>query len=149
MSRARFRTARYGGVILVALLVLLVGSLPATADTTAQQLPFSQDWSNTGLITVSDDWSGVPGRHRLSRRRPGGRRPAPIRRRSRRTGAPPIDVNANQTAPNTFTTGGVSEFEIANPVVALQGSGTADAPHVVLVARHHRQDRRHGRLHPP
>ena len=61
MSRARFRTARYGGVVLVALLVLLVGSLSATADTTAQQLPFSQDWSNIDLITTSDDWSGVPG----------------------------------------------------------------------------------------
>ncbi|MBK8425636.1 MAG: hypothetical protein IPL27_06455 [Lewinellaceae bacterium] len=28
---------------------------------TAQPLPFSQNWTNTGLITVNDDWSGVPG----------------------------------------------------------------------------------------
>jgi hypothetical protein len=34
--------------------------------------------------------------------------------------------------PDTFTTGGVTEFEITNPVVALQGSGTADAPHIVI-----------------
>lgn len=39
-----------------------------------------------------------------------------------------VDVNANQANPNTFTTGGVTEFEITNPVVALAGSGTAGAP---------------------
>ena len=38
------------------------------------------------------------------------------------------DVNANQTNPNTFTTGGVTEFHIANPTIALAGSGTAKAP---------------------
>jgi hypothetical protein len=132
LSRARFRTARYGGVVLVALLVLLVGSLPATADTTAQQLPFSQDWSNTGLITVTDDWSGVPGV--VGYRGDGlttatGVDPQTV---TADGSATPIDVNANQTNPDTFTTGGVSEFHLANPVVALQGSGTADAPHVVL-----------------
>ena len=42
-----------------------------------------------------------------------------------------IDVNANQTSTG-FTTGGVAEFELANPVVALQGSGTADAPYLRL-----------------
>jgi hypothetical protein len=29
--------------------------------TTPQTLPFSQNWTNTGLITANDDWSGVPG----------------------------------------------------------------------------------------
>ena len=43
-----------------------------------------------------------------------------------------IDVNANQAAPNTNTAGGVTEFQITNPVVALQGSGTADAPYLKL-----------------
>jgi hypothetical protein len=46
--------------------------------------------------------------------------------------ATPVDVNANQTNPDVFNTGGVTEFEIANPVVALTGSGTADAPHIVI-----------------
>ena len=41
-------------------------------------------------------------------------------------------MNANQTNPDTFATGGVTEFAIANPVVALTGSGTADAPFVLL-----------------
>lgn len=46
--------------------------------------------------------------------------------------APVIDVNANQASPNFFSAGGVTEFEIANPVVALQGSATADAPYLVV-----------------
>jgi len=42
-------------------------------------------------------------------------------------------VNANRSDPNTFTTGGVAEFDgIADPTVALQGSGTARAPYLVL-----------------
>ena len=42
------------------------------------------------------------------------------------------DVIANQANPNTQTAGGVAEFHIADPVVALQGSGTADAPNLVF-----------------
>ena len=43
-----------------------------------------------------------------------------------------VDVIANQTTPNTLATGGVAEFHLTDPVVALQGSGTADAPYVLL-----------------
>jgi hypothetical protein len=102
----------------------------AGANSTPQVLPLSQDWSNTGLITANDDWSGVPG---IEGFRGDGLTAA--------TGVDPqtvlaaddpgvIDVNANQLNPNTFTTGGVSEFEIANPGVAFQGSGTARAPYL-------------------
>jgi uncharacterized protein len=132
LSRARVRAPRYGGVALVALLVLLVGSLPATADTTAQQLPFSQFWTDTTQISTSDDWSTVPG---IVGYRGDGLVAAPGADPQTITAdgsATPIDVNANRTDPDTFTTGGVSEFELTNPVVALQGSGTADAPHLVL-----------------
>ncbi|HXH69268.1 MAG TPA: hypothetical protein VNI60_02865, partial [Pyrinomonadaceae bacterium] len=31
------------------------------ANNTPQTLPFSQNWTNTGLITTNDDWSAVPG----------------------------------------------------------------------------------------
>ena len=31
------------------------------ADGAYQSLPYTQDWSNIGLITVNDNWSGVPG----------------------------------------------------------------------------------------
>ncbi|MDW8305422.1 MAG: VCBS repeat-containing protein, partial [Acidobacteriota bacterium] len=44
-----------------------------------------------------------------------------------------LDVIANQSNPDTLTTGGVAEFDgIPNPVVALQGSGTADAPYLIF-----------------
>jgi hypothetical protein len=39
-----------------------------------------------------------------------------------------VNAIVNQTDPNTLTAGGVAEFEIADPVVALQGSATADNP---------------------
>src|SRR6185436_9019 len=43
-----------------------------------------------------------------------------------------LDVIANQSNV-TITNGGVAEFDgIANPVIALQGSGTADAPNIVI-----------------
>src|SRR5205814_1751954 len=44
----------------------------------------------------------------------------------------PVNIIANQTSPSTLTTGGVAEFELADPVVALQGSGTASAPFLLL-----------------
>lgn len=107
-------------------------SQPVLADSTPQTLPFAQDWSNIGLIVGNDDWSLVPG---ITGYRGDGLTGA--------TGADPqtlvadgsgtpVDVNANQSAPDTFTTGGVTEFHLADPVVALTGSGTADAPFLLL-----------------
>ena len=93
--------------------------------------PFTQDWTNTGLITANDDWSGVPsiiGYRGDELTTATGADPQTIAG----DGTTVIDVNANQTNPNTFTTGGVAEFEIANPVVALTGSGTADAPFLLI-----------------
>ncbi len=119
-------------VLLAVLGLCLPASRPAFATNTPQTLPFSQDWTNIGLITADDNWSGVPGIE--------GFRGDAL---TGATGANPqtllasdtpgvLDVNANQTAPNTFTTGGVTEFHIANPVAALAGSGTADAPYIKL-----------------
>jgi len=92
---------------------------------------FFQDWSNPSLITTNDNWDGVPSIV--------GFRGDDV---TSATGVDPrtltgdgtvvIDVNANQTNPNTFTTGGVTEFALANPTIALTGSGTADAPYIVL-----------------
>jgi predicted extracellular nuclease len=108
----------------------LAAAATASADSAPQTLPFSQDWSDTGLITVDDNWSGVPGIEgfRGDNLTPGtGTDPQTIL-----TGDDPgvLDVNANQTNPSTFTTGGATEFHIANPAVALAGSGTADAPYL-------------------
>lgn len=103
------------------------------ADSTAQTVPFSQNWTNTNLITVADDWSGVPGivgyrGDNLTNAT--GTDPQTILVDGSAT---PINVWANQTDPNTFLSGGVAEFDtLANPSVALNGSGTADAPHIVI-----------------
>ena len=56
-GRARTRL----GLVLVGAVVLLLGALPAAADTSPQTPPFSQNWTNTGLITANDNWSGVAG----------------------------------------------------------------------------------------
>ena len=110
---------------------LLLASLPALADGAYQTLPFSQNWSNIDLITTSDNWDGVPGIL--------GYRGDDL---TGSTGTDPqgivapgsmvLDVNANQTAPNTFSTGGVAEFHLTDPTIALTGSGTADAPFILL-----------------
>ena len=93
---------------------------------------FLQDWSDIGLITVNDDWSGVPSIEGF--RGDGltdttGVDPQTVLAAGTTT---PLDVNANQTSPNSFTTGGVTEFELTNPAIALAGSGTADAPFLLI-----------------
>lgn len=101
-------------------------------NNTPQTLPFSQNWT-TNLITTNDDWSPVPGvigYRGDDLTTATGTDPRTILANGSGT---PVDVNANQTNPDTFATGGVAEFDtIANPTVALQGSGTADAPHLVF-----------------
>ena len=52
MRLATLRTAAVGAALFVA---------PAALAQTAQTLPFSQNWTDTGLITVDDVWTGVPG----------------------------------------------------------------------------------------
>lgn len=102
-------------------------------NNTAQVPPLSQNWANAGLITVSDDWSGVSGI--IGYRGDGlvvatAIDPQTVVADGSLT---PVDVNANRSDPNAFTTGGITEFDgIADPVVAFQGSGTADAPHIVI-----------------
>ncbi|MFH1845249.1 MAG: hypothetical protein ABIF77_18845, partial [bacterium] len=90
----------------------------ALADGSYQTLPFGQNWSNTALISTSDDWSGVPG---VIGYRGDNLTSAtgvdPQTLLAADDTSPVVDVNANQTNPNTFATGGVSEFEIADPVV--------------------------------
>lgn len=106
----------------------------ARADATYHNLGagnFSQNWSNTGLITTDDNWSGVPsiigylGNTNASS-------PVDVDPRTYVTaGLGTVDVIANQLN-LALTTGGVAEFHITDPVVALQGSGTADTPGLVL-----------------
>ncbi|MDQ3750371.1 MAG: hypothetical protein M3367_15360 [Acidobacteriota bacterium] len=46
-----------------------------------------------------------------------------------------LNVKANQTNPDTLVEGGVAEFEIANPTIALKGSDTARAPYINVLVR--------------
>jgi predicted extracellular nuclease len=129
------RAGWWARLVLVAsgMLTLVAGlPAPAWADSTAQPLPFSQDWSNLDLITTDDDWSGVPGV--VGFRGDGLTSANDVDPQTvLGEGSPPVvDVTANRTNPISFTTGGVAEFHLADSVVALNGSGTADAPSIVL-----------------
>lgn len=110
------------------------------ADTSPQTLPFSQNWSNTGLITTNDNWSGVPGIEGYLGQDitvATGTDPQTLLGTSAVAGD--LTVLANQTATN-ITNGDVAEFHTtsqagapgADSTIALQGSGTADAPYILL-----------------
>ncbi|ARQ01301.1 5'-nucleotidase C-terminal domain-containing protein [Pseudorhodoplanes sinuspersici] len=89
-----------------------------------------QDWSNTGLITGNDSWANVPSIQGFLGDIGGAIGADPRTVTGAAVGA--VDVIANQTDPSTLTNGGVAEFHISNPTVALNGSGTANAPCLVL-----------------
>ncbi|MFF8802830.1 MULTISPECIES: ExeM/NucH family extracellular endonuclease [unclassified Methylobacterium] len=92
-----------------------------------------QDWTDTGAITTNDDWSRVPaivGYLGQDLTNATGVDPQTVTADSALPND--ADVIANQTNPNTLSTGGVAEFELADPTIALQGSGTADAPSLVI-----------------
>ncbi len=112
------------------------GIVPSILATTTHEgnssILLSQDWSNTNMITVDDNWTGVQnitGYRGDNLTSSSGTDPQTILGDGTNT---PIDVNANQTDPAIFISGGVTEFEIENPVVALNGSGTADAPFLLI-----------------
>jgi hypothetical protein len=99
----------------------------------AATLPFAQPWSDTGLITRDDDWSGVAGvtGHRGDGlTSAAGADPRAVLADGSGT---PVDVKANEGDPGAVAlAAGVTEFELPDPVVALQGSATAAAPHLVV-----------------
>ncbi|MBP9663606.1 MAG: VCBS repeat-containing protein [Pyrinomonadaceae bacterium] len=108
------------------------GTTARPENTTPQTLPFTQDWTNIGLITANDDWASVPGIQGFLGDYTAAS-PPNVDPRTVLQDMTTIDVIANQTNPDTLTSGGVAEFDtIANPVVALNGSGTADAPSIIL-----------------
>lgn len=89
-----------------------------------------QDWSNTGLLGTNDSWDNVPSI--VGFRGDGLTSGTGTDPRTITASSTVVDVNVNQTNPLTFNTGGVTEFQLANPVVALTGSGTASAPYIAL-----------------
>ena len=110
-SRRRARLAALVSVVLAITgfqFFLAPPAAQASVSTKIAAFPYNQDWSNAGLITANDDWSGVTGVE--------GYRGDDI---TAATGADPqtllgegpslvTDVIANQTDPVTFATGGLT-----------------------------------------
>ncbi len=93
----------------------------------------SQDWTTTTLVTVNDNWAGVPSiQGFLGQNITIFADTNPTTLTIDSFVALDLDVIANQSS-TAITNGGVAEFDtIANPTIALQGSGTADVPHIIL-----------------
>lgn len=131
------RITRSAAAAVLFLFIVLIFTPASSANNISWFLsesdPFIQDWSLTTMITTDDNWDNVMSI--MGYRGDGltaatGADPQTILADGAST---PIDVIANQSNPNTLSTGGVAEFDgIANPTIALQGSGTADAPHIVI-----------------
>ncbi len=107
--------------------------LAAIASIAVSPPPLLQGWSDTGLISADDDWSRVPAV--VGYRGDGlvsdpGVDPRGVTADGSST---PVDVTANRADPRAVgLAAGVAEFELADPVVAIQGSATASAPHLVI-----------------
>lgn len=99
--------------------------------------PLSQDWSDNGLIMSNGDWSSLPSiRGFLGT---GLTFVEAVDPQTVLNEENTVNVLANQLN-SGIVTGGLAEFEdddndnltTFNPVIALQGSTTADAPHLML-----------------
>lgn len=92
--------------------------------------PLLQDWSDTSLITVNNDWSQVPsitgylGDYTGST--PVNADPRTLLNMNNAT----VSIIAQGVA--TASAGAVYELQSGNPTVALHASGTADAPYLVF-----------------
>lgn len=135
MQASRTRTrGRFS--VLVALALAVTGSQaflapPAQADVSTKivTFPYAQDWSNADLITVNDDWSGVTGVQGYLGQdltASTGIDPQTVTGES----ILPADTDVVANAAATATNGGV--VEVQGESIAIQGSGTADAPYVAF-----------------
>jgi endonuclease I len=124
-------------VVLASALALAASG--ACADATYHPLAdgsFEQNWTNTALISSDDNWSGVPsieGYRGDNLTGSTGVDPRTIVA----FGTSPLNVWANLTDASNFASGGIAEVESgvdvgANPTIGFQGSGTADAPFLLL-----------------
>ena len=118
-------------LILVVAFIAIQGKVWSQTYYNLSSGTLTQDWSNTGLITTDNVWTGLAsiigyGGNDITATT--GVDPQTLLGEGTLT----INVKANQTNPNTFTSGGFGEFEITNPVIAFQGSGTSDAPNLVI-----------------
>ncbi len=99
------------------------------ADTTPHDLSsgnFSQNWT-ADLISANDDWSSVPS---IIGYQGGGLASTDTDPQTVVADGSLTLVDVIEGSSGTSTSGGVHEIE--TDVIALQGSGTADAPHLVI-----------------
>ena len=92
-------------------------------------LPYEQDWSNGGLITANDDWSGVTGVQGFLGQdisTTPGADPQTL------TGESALPDDSDVVADALVTQGNGGVLEISGDTIAVQGSGTADAPYVAF-----------------
>ena len=118
---------------------LALGAASAHADTAYHPLAngsFNQNWTNTGLITTANIWTGVPSLEGYR-----GDDLTIFTGTDPRTivafGITPLNVSANVIDASALMSGGLAEVESGtdvggNPTVGFQGSGTADAPFLLL-----------------
>src|SRR5690606_25593235 len=92
-------------------------------------LPFAQDWTDIAQITANDSWSGVPGIVGYLGTGLTSANSVDPQTVLAEDAAGVADVIANQTN-TSISNGGVAEFHTVDPVVALQGSGSANAPYI-------------------
>src|SRR4051794_38327630 len=128
---------RRSAIALIAIFALtLVAVPPVAANSTGQPLPFNQDWHDTSLVSDTDDWTGVPGIVGFLGQditTTTGRDPQTLLTDS--TVANDVDVIANIPPDVNISNGGVGEFEVSDPVIAIQPDGIADAPYLLLNLR--------------
>ena len=96
--------------------------------------PLLQDWSNTSLIQTINNWSNVPSIE--------GYRGSTLGVTATATNpqtvlvpndpSAPTIVDFNRTTLGTSNSGGVAEFQFADPVVAIQGGEAGPAPHLLI-----------------
>jgi hypothetical protein len=134
VSTTNHNRRRRPAIALIAVsLLTLVGVPSVAADSTAQTLPFAQDWHDTNLITVTNDWSGVPGvvgHMGQDITTATGVNPQTLLTDS--TLAGDVQVIADIPPELNIQNGGVGEFQLDDAVVAVQPDGIADAPYLLL-----------------
>lgn len=123
------RIAAGAGLVLLAAGLTPIAASPANADvaTKIATFPYSQDWSNAALITANDDWSGVAGVQGYLGAALTGTTTG-VDPQTLTAEASDTDVVANALA--SANNGGVLEVE--GNTIAIQGSGSAGAPHVAF-----------------
>jgi hypothetical protein len=122
---------KFYAILFFAFLVFVSCQTQAQTYHNLAQGPFRQDWSDTSMFPANNIWTNVTsiiGYRGDNLTNSTGASPDTILADG---SGSPLNVTRNykNSTPNT---GGIGEFEILNPTIGLLGSGTADAPHIVI-----------------